>query len=236
VARIIYVEDGPEWIDIVRHALADHVVDFAMTWDEALVLLRSRDAYDLAIIDWNLEGDDDQTGGEVLDLLREDFPTTRRVVVTGSPPAGDLQLRIYDRYGVQGMIIKDKTRVRDLQLVVRRALNRPAKHIPVRVDLEATKLQGRYREWRDRVLDEIRSHVIEAENAAQYSAPMPRSAEGASAALGRWQALRASLAAECSRLEELIATATTSDDVQAATGQLEEAISRFDAEISRLRQ
>jgi hypothetical protein len=48
--------------------------------------------------------------------------------------------------------------------------------------------------------------------------------------------LRASLAAECSRLEELIATATTSDDVQAATGQLEEAISRFDAEISRLRQ
>jgi CheY-like chemotaxis protein len=236
VARIIYVEDGPEWIDIVRRALVDHKVEFALTGDEALLLLRDRDAYDLAIIDWNLEGDDDQTGGDVLDFLKAEFPATRRVVVTGSPPAGDLQSRLYDRYDLHGMIIKDKTRIRDLQLVVRRALNRPANQIPVHVNLEATKLQERYREWRDRVEDEIRSHVIEAENAAQYPARMQRSAEGASVALGRWRALRTLLRAECSRLDELIAAATTSDDVQAATRQLEQAISRFDAEVGRLRQ
>lgn len=236
MARIIYVEDGPEWIAIVRRALADHDVDFARTWDQALALLRGPRAYDLAIIDLNLMGNDDQTGEEVLALLLEDFPETRRVVVTGSPPAGDLQSRIYGRYELQGMIIKGKDTLRDLQSVVRGALKRPANQIPVYVNREASELQERYREWRDRVQEEVRSHVKEAENTAQYSPPIPPSAEGASAALGRWRALRALLTAECLRLDELVAAAATSDDVHAATAQLEQAISRFDAEIGLLRQ
>ena len=124
MARIIHVEHQQEWIDLVRRALADHEVDSARTRDQALTLLRGPEAYDLALIDLNPGRQDDRTGEEILDLLQMDFPATRRVIMTTARPADDVLSHIFERYDVQGIIIKGRVTLPGFQLVVRRALKR----------------------------------------------------------------------------------------------------------------
>jgi len=237
VARIIHVEDQSEWIDVVRRALADHDVDSARTWDQALALLRGPDAYELALIDLNLGNQDERAGGEILDLLRVDFPRTRRVVITAVPPAGDLRSRIYDRYGVEDIIIKDKTTLPDLQLVVRRALKREANQVSSRVNELASALRERCRDWRLSVQDEIQASLIEAESNAMHAGRRTgQAAEEARTMLDGWRSVRDHLAGQCSQLDSLIAAAKTIDDVTEASDQLDRAMRRITDEMDRLRQ
>jgi predicted nucleotide-binding protein len=124
MARIIHVEDEDEWIQQIRRALADHHVDSARNYPEALALISGGAVYDLALVDLNLEEDDDRLGGEVLDLLKADYPATRRIVVTGRPPAGGMRANILRRYGADEIIIKGTTTLPDLRRVVAAALAR----------------------------------------------------------------------------------------------------------------
>ncbi len=233
MARIIHVEDEAQWIDVVRRALGDHEVDSARTWEQALALLHGPVTYDLALIDLNLSGDsDDKEGGELLDLLRVDFPATRRVVITAVPPAGDLRSRIYERYGVEDMIIKDKTTVPDLQLVVRRALRRDSDEAPYEANLQASELRERYQDWRAAAQDELRTGQREAETNALHWARQPgRSAEDARRVVAEWKSVHEQFAAECERLEGLIAAAKTHADVDAAAGELDEVMSSIAAKV-----
>jgi CheY-like chemotaxis protein len=235
VAKIIHVEDEPQWVDVVRRALADHEVDSARTWEQALALLRGPVVYDIALID--LSGGADKEGEELLDLLRVDFPATRRVVITAFPPPGDLRSRIYDRYGVEDIIIKDKTTLPDLQLVVRRALRREANEVPAAVNLEATALREDFRDWQATTQDEIRREVREAITSALHAGRSPGGvqAEGAEAVRGDWQSLQHQLGTECGRIDALIAAAQTSAEVSAAARELAQLKDHIAAEMRRLR-
>jgi CheY-like chemotaxis protein len=235
VARIIHVEDEPHWIDIVRHALADHEVDSARTWGQALALLHGPGTYDLALIDLNLNtGSDAKDGEELLDVLRVDFPAIRRVVITARPPAGDVR-SLFQRYGVQDMIIKDKTTLPDLQLVVRRALRQRPDDSAPEANVHASELRARWRDWREALQQEIRAGIRECENLALHSGRTPgRSADDAVELHRAWQAMQQEFAATCERIEGLIAAARTSDDVEVATRELEQAKDAAEAKIRRL--
>ena len=90
MARIIRVEDEPDWIEFTRGALADHRVDSASNYAQALELIQGNAPYDIALVDLSLGRDDDRLGGEILDLLKTEYPSTRRIVITGRPPVGGL--------------------------------------------------------------------------------------------------------------------------------------------------
>jgi hypothetical protein len=200
-----------------------------------LALLRGPEAYELALVDLDLGGRDGKAGGELLDLLRVDFPATRRVIITAVPPAGDLRSRIYERYEVQDIIIKDKTTLPDLQLVVRRALKSQADQIPRHVNLQASELREHYRDWCNAAKEEIRALVSEAEKRAIYSGVTPEQPpDAARTALEKCRALQERLKTECSRLDGLIAEVRDSDDVDAVAEQLEQAMSRFAEEMRLL--
>ena len=235
MATIIHVDDGQEWIDLVRRALADHRVDSARTYDEALRLIREGAVYDLALIDLNLAGDDDVIGGEILDLLRVDFPATRRVVITGSPPAGDLRSGLFERYGLADVIIKGKTTLPGLRLVVNRALWHGASDVPKEVRLEESEIMSRYQNFRSDIEEEIRTHVRDARVRAREGArgfKLPHSTTRGE--LNDWLALRQRFADVCASLEAELSSARTIDEVKTANDRFETIMQIFRTEMSRL--
>src|SRR5215471_4435405 len=101
--RILLVENGSVWQDIIRRGLPDHEVDLAPSYDEALALLDVGPEYALAIVDLNLNDSEtynslDLLGGEVLEHLRENYPSTRRIALTAFPSATVRQ--IFERYDI----------------------------------------------------------------------------------------------------------------------------------------
>jgi CheY-like chemotaxis protein len=118
MANILHVEDDESWIAIIRENLLDHRVDSARSQPEALrLLVTATRPYDLALVDLELK-DRDRAGGEVLDVLMRLYPTVRRVVLTGRVPGGALWHNIFERYGVEEVLIKQDFDVPDLRRVV----------------------------------------------------------------------------------------------------------------------
>jgi CheY-like chemotaxis protein len=235
MARIIHVDDKLEWIDVVRRALANHWVDSARTYDKALQFIYGAVPYDLALVDLNLVGEDDRMGGELLDLLKEEFPSTRRVVVTASPPAGDLQTNVFERYALEAVIIKGKTTLPDLRMVVARALRRDADKIPQQVKILNSELMERYRDWRDRVEEQIRANVRDVHNKARDAGRLGGGLEfTAQSELDEWLRLQRRFNDDCGQLEFSVSAASTPDDVRSGMEQLEQVTIKFANEIQQL--
>jgi CheY-like chemotaxis protein len=165
VAKIIYVEDEPVWLDLTRSALRGHQVDSASTFDEAVSLIQENAPYDLALVDLNLRDDDDRLGGEILDLLRMDHPNTRLIVVTGHPPIGGLRANIFERYGVEEVIIKGHTTLPDLRRIVTEVLHADSSvNATQEFKVGKSELSQRYRDWHGQLEGIIRTRIREAQN------------------------------------------------------------------------
>lgn len=147
MSMILHVEDEGSWRDFVKRALADHHIDSAASADEALHYLQGEVTYDLALVDLNLIEPGDLLGGEILDLLRTRYPSTRRVVVTGRPPWGSLRANIFERYEVEEIIIKGQLTLPDLRRVVEGALDQKMWGVPQDVKLNKSVLRQRLRDW-----------------------------------------------------------------------------------------
>jgi CheY-like chemotaxis protein len=209
--------------------LADHRVDSARTYDEALTLINGTASYDLALIDLNLTGEDDRTGGEILDLLRMEFPATRRVIVTGSPPAGGLRSDVFERYGVEDVIIKGKMTLPGLRIVVTRALRGEADETPQEVKSHESELMERYRDWRDRTEEKIRSGVRNAQNNARDAGIVRgQSQRSAEIALNSWLALQMRFGEVCKNLEDVVSSGRAIGDVSSGMAQLDQAMNEFE--------
>jgi CheY-like chemotaxis protein len=110
------------WRDLIKSRLGDHHVDSAESLQEAISLLQAKPTYDVALVDLNLATDSDLQGGELLDLIRIRYPSTYRVLVTGSPPGGSVRRTMFERYGVEEIIIKTQLDVPDLRRVIEEAI------------------------------------------------------------------------------------------------------------------
>src|ERR1035438_2476041 len=124
-ARILFVEDEPDWLDVISRALPDYEVDMASSYGQALELLHAGEFYDVALVDLNLmdsgEFDSrDQLGGEVLRLLRDNYPATRRIAMTGWPPSS--VRTIFESFDVDDLLLKQNMTLSDVRHGIEQAL------------------------------------------------------------------------------------------------------------------
>jgi CheY-like chemotaxis protein len=151
-ARILLVENNPEWLDLIRQALPEYRVDAAQSYDEAVRRIGEGLPYDAAIVDLNLIDSparmaQDRLGGEILLLLRQKHPLTRRLAITGLPPSAVRE--IFDRYDVDDLLIKANMTFSDLREVVEVSLARTAADTPAEVRARRLELWEDFRRWRE---------------------------------------------------------------------------------------
>ncbi|HEY6474160.1 MAG TPA: response regulator [Acidimicrobiales bacterium] len=249
MARVLHVDDEEEWREIVSRALrGKHRVDPAENYEEALELIRSSDCYDLAILDWRLEGRNDETVKELLEVLREECPDTARLVITGKAPPGSIRHGILDRYGVYDVIIKGDITAPDLQILVNQILGNGSdkkarapsgtngRQSRQAVRSEAAELRQRFRDWQAGVDEDIQSHIRDAQGAARRVGPRDaESTTAAKAVLDRWLSLHGRFVAGCLNLDRAIADAKTAEDVRTARDEFDSAAGKFAAEIDGLK-
>jgi CheY-like chemotaxis protein len=232
MARILHVEDEPEWIEITKRALADHRVDSASNYREALDLICGKAPYDLALVDLNLECDDDGLGGEILDILRLDYPATLRIVVTARPPSGSVRANIFERYGAEEILIKGKLALPDLRRAVAEALSSEHVDLPQTVRIRKSELVQRYMDWRDRLEQQVQTSIFKAEEYVENVRRIHGQAMAeAQAKLAGWRALKERLKTECAQLEATFNGIHSMEEALSAMGKLEQAESRFADEI-----
>jgi CheY-like chemotaxis protein len=233
VARIIYVEDEPAWIDLTRSALMGHQVDAARTFDEAVSLIQGKDPYDLALVDLNLRDDDDRLGGEILDLLKMDYPNTLRIVVTGHPPVGGLRANIFERYGVEEVIIKGHTTLPELRKIVTEVLRTDSSvNVPQEFKVGKSELSQRYRDWHSHLEGIIRTRTREA----QSDSRKPGRTRGEAGDLAnkdenRLLLLREEFVRQTTDFEEVLSGTADVAGLVAAGDLLDRMISRFATRI-----
>ena len=237
MARILHVEDEPEWLGIARRMLADHQVDPAETYEKALMLIRDNPPYDLALVDLNLERDNDGLGGQLLDMLKIEHPKIRRIVVTAKPPSGGLRANIFERFGADEILIKGQLGLPDLRLAVSSSLgkiNEDEADELLSPELTRGKaaLKQRYRDWSEHLEGTIEHRTASASEYLINAQKVHRqSTNRARAGLERWHALQKRFTDECARLEALIDGVDSRATLKSAAEELEYAESRFTSEI-----
>ncbi len=229
MARIIYVEDEPFWLDLTRNALVGHRVDSARSFREAITLIQENEAYDIALVDLNLEEDDDRLGGEILDLLRMDYPSTRLIVVTGRPPVGGLRANIFQRYGVDEIIIKGRTTLPDLRKIVTDVLRADSStNIIQDVKIDKSELMQRYRDWRGHAENIIRTKMGETQDdALRQGKKRGDQSRLASSDQNYWLLMREEFARMSSDFEETLSAATSIADIVAAGEKLDTMVDKI---------
>jgi CheY-like chemotaxis protein len=236
VARILYVEDEPAWLDLTRNALVGHQVDSARSFSEAVTLIQESPPYDLALVDLNLEEGDDRLGGEILDMLRMDYPSTRLIVVTGRPPIGGLRANIFERYGVEEIIIKGSATLPDLRRIVTEIL-RADSSVDITQDVKTDKsaLAQRYRDWHRHVESIIRTEIREAQDVAS-GVEKKRGKQGRMTATDQnlWLLLREEFVRMSYDFERTLSDATSIPDIAEATDKLDIMINKFSGGIGRI--
>lgn len=123
--RILVVDDERDWLELIVRTLPDHEVDGASSYGQALELINSGRSYDLAIVDLNLMDSGkvdtrDRLGGGLLDLLRDNYPATRRIAMTGWPLTSVRQ--VFDRFDVDELLLKQRMALADIRHVVEHTL------------------------------------------------------------------------------------------------------------------
>jgi CheY-like chemotaxis protein len=162
LARILYVDDEEFWRTFIKNQLRDHHVDAVGSLQEAVDLLQSTQAYDVALVDLNLHDNGDGEGGELLKLLLLRYPETKRIAVTGSPPEGAVT-RLITRYGIQELIIKGEFRLPDLRQAVEEAIAAKPDELPQALRLIRWTLRQRFRDWQRLQSDRIKEERSKAE-------------------------------------------------------------------------
>jgi CheY-like chemotaxis protein len=234
MARILHVENEEFWRNLVEGQLQDHHVDSVESLNSAIGLLDTEPAYGVALVDLNLKTDDDGQGGELLDLLRLRYPSTKRIVITGSPPAGSVRKKIFDRYDVEELIIKRNLDIPDLRRTVEEALVSGPGELSQSLRLNRSALRQRFRDWQRIHTNHLREEKRVAQehlyDAGKVSGPTRlRAQTAADEAKVREVQFR-----ELSRrLRKIVAEINNEDDLNTALEALEEAEEQFGDDADR---
>ena len=228
MARILHVEDDQEWRELVRSRLRDHHVDSAASLQEAVDLLQSGPGYQVALVDLNLETNSDRQGGEILDLIQARYPDTRRILVTGSPPACPVRRNLFERYDAQEILIKQDTDIPELRRVIEEAIGNAANILPQSLRLQRSALKQRFRDWvRDQesaLRAQIQSAEEHLEDAGKVGPPIRQRAQRI---VDDLKVREVEFRVECRRLRDLIDAVSNGTELGVALEALDAAQDRF---------
>jgi CheY-like chemotaxis protein len=234
MARILHVENEEIWRQIVRESLEDHHVDSAKSVKEAVALLQGTGAaYDVALIDLNLETDSDGQGGEVMDLLLSRYPSTRRIVVTGSPPPGALRKTVFERYDAEEIIIKRTVDIPDLRRVVEEAIARGPAGLSQQLRFNRSALRQRFRDWQGTQAERMSNDVREAEKHLEDSKKVSaQTAQRAQLTVLSAKSREFEFTARSATLKRMLTEINTVEDLNTALEALDAAEEHFGANAS----
>jgi CheY-like chemotaxis protein len=224
MARILLVENDQDWLGLISRALPEHDVDPARTYGEAVERLGGGMVYDIAIVDLNLNDSEeyrrrDLLGGEILQLLRKDYPSTRRIAITGMPPVS-VRKKVFDRYDVDDLLLKGNMDPADVRDAVDASLRRtPAAALPG-MTAQRLALREDFHSWRDgaaRRLDEqlrrLRSQLQNDIRSGRADTKDGAAVTALEAELTVLESRKELLGSECSRVDAMLAEATSAEDI-----------------------
>lgn len=228
LARILYVENELVWRQLVTERLEGHRVDAVDSLPAAIKLLDSGPDYDVALVDLNLRGNSDGQGGELLELLRMRYPATKRIVVTGSPPAGAIRRQIFEEYDAEELIIKRDFEVPHLRRAVEEAIEAGTGELPQSLRLNRSTVRQRYRDWHRLLAIRLREERRDAE-ARLAAAPMasPQSRQLDQQSVARARDAEARLRERYGQLRAVLDNINTEQDLNAAIDALDRAEEEF---------
>jgi len=150
--RILLVDDEPAYGELIGRALPEYHLDFAESYDEALDRLRVGLPYDVAIVDLNLISRKvkDQLGKKVLAHLLANYPSTRRIAMTGASPGSVWE--VFEKFQVDDLLFKQRLDLDDVGVVVEAALARASGAVPPALRAERTKLWDRLHKFKQKLL------------------------------------------------------------------------------------
>lgn len=150
MAKVLLVEDEGFWLDIIPRALPEYEVDRAQTYEEAIARLGDAADYDLAIVDLNLLPiGSDGLGRRLLEYMRENHPSIRRIGLTGQPLTA--VRAVLDRYELDDLLLKDKINLSEVRNVVDAGLARAAGDVPDKFVVARLQLRGSLHSWEETV-------------------------------------------------------------------------------------
>jgi CheY-like chemotaxis protein len=228
VARILHVEDNEDWRNLIKSRLSGHHVDSAASFEDAVALLEARSAYEVALVDLHLETDSDEQGGDLLDLMRVQYPTTRRIVVTGNPPPGAVRRTVFERYDVEEILIKSEMGIPDLRRVVEEAISEGPAGLSQPLRLSRSALRQRLRDWQRVQADKLRSEARDAEEHLYDASKVSgQSRDRAQLAVDEAKKRETEFGIVYSQLRNLVGQIKTSDELNRALEALDAAEEQF---------
>jgi CheY-like chemotaxis protein len=230
VMRILLVENGEDWTDLIPRVLPEYQVDVARTFEEALSRLDDGQPYDVSIVDLNLLDSPgslpDLLGGRVLEHLREYHPGTRRIALTGLPP-GAVRRAVFDKYDVDDLLLKENLAPADIRDVVQVAVARTSPGMPSDVKARLSELWAAFRNWRDSMERWHDQQIGILKERIRVSGVLGEANQDARKALADLELQQASLAKECAAAEALLTDVVSIEDVARAAVQIDRLKQRF---------
>jgi CheY-like chemotaxis protein len=235
--RILLVDDEPEYGELIGRALPDYHLDFAQTYNEALDLLNVGLPYDVAIVDLNLIGTkfNDRLGEKLLAHLLANYPSTRRIALTGASLAS--VSKIYKRYQVDDLLFKPLRDLHEVGVIIEAALARVSGAVPPALRAARSKLWDRLHKFKQKRLQRFDAQVesldIDIREAGHRAARGPEASHALAepmAAKADLEAMRASFDRECAAVARLIAGIDSDDALMTASQELDKLTSRFGAD------
>lgn len=221
MTSILLIDDERDWLELIRRALPEYDVDQAESYDDALALLAGGAIYDVAIVDLNLlEIGSDGLGGVLLELMRDRYPSIRRIALTGMRPTS--VRTVFDRFDVDDLLLKDKTiNLAVVREVVEVALGRTTNDVPRDLRAKKSEMLTSVRSWKADILVGLDQRARTLRNDVLDAAREGKRAEDSAKELEALEAMSRNLEAECSQLTKLVSSIRTDDDLMSATQEFE---------------
>lgn len=222
MARILLVENLDYWLDLIGRSLPDHEVVNARSYDEALLAIRNGSGFDVAIVDLHLMDSQehnprDYLGGRILDMLRDEYPSTLRIALTGYAPGAARKL--IDRYDVVDLLLKGNMELAVVSEVVDAALARTLPELAPGVRSHKSAQQAGFRRWQEGRAQRLDQRIVRLRNNIRGSGLMPATADSPAVVAAMEKRLAAlesqqeEFGHKCAQIEEMMGRAHSTESV-----------------------
>ena len=219
MASILLIEDDGVWRNLIRQALPDYDIHQAQSYENALTLLDGGVIYDVAIVDLNLRGRVDNTGGRLLKIMRDRYPAIRLIALTGEPRTAVRDP--FDEYDIDDLLLKQNISLATLRRVVEVALARTASDIPPDVQAKKSEVWNSFRLWNANILLALEQRARMLRNEVSDAARTGNRADDSARKQKALETEKQYLETESSKVAALVAAISTDQDVIRASQEIE---------------